>query len=339
MQPMTQQQREKAQRLLDAQVEFLEAEIADERFAELVEEEIDRVLRDASQLTLSQVVSRDQISAVARKYATAIEIHGSIPELMGEITERVYSHRAHDQSRIGDVIAQRHVAALAGKLLTMRTLRQRLFERLAENPLAVTWLSWLLYRLVAEVRERAEHVPGVSSLVAGGRRAVGTVAPGAGRDLDLRLHELAERAAQLVLRKAEQSSAGATDQAPLFDAVMDLYADLATEPVSLFRQVVSRDDLEDLLVIGYEFWLDFRDTDYLRSLVDEGIVFFFDKYGDFTLRDLLAEMGVGREDLVEEALRFGPPVIAVLAENGMLAAFLRRRLEPFFFSEAVLALL
>src|SRR5439155_26772691 len=87
MQPMTQQQREKAQRLLDAQVEFLEAEIADERFAELVEEEIERVLRDASQLTLSQVVSRDQISAVARKYATAIEINGSIPELMGEIAE------------------------------------------------------------------------------------------------------------------------------------------------------------------------------------------------------------------------------------------------------------
>jgi hypothetical protein len=336
---MTQQQRDRAQQLLSAQVDFLVAEIAGDRFATLVEEEIDHALKDAGELTLNQVVSGEQIKAVARKYATAWQIHGSIPELMGEIAGRVYSHPAHDQNRIGDVIAQKHVAAVAGKVLEMQTLRDRLFERLADNPLAVTWLSGLLHRLVADIRERAEHVPGVSPLLAGGRRAVGTVAPGAVRDLDLRVHELVERAARLLLREAEQARGGATDEAPLFDAVMDAYHDLAAERVSLLRRVISRDDLEDLLVIGYEFWLDFRDTDYLRSLIDEGIDFFFDKYGDFTLRDLLAEIGVGREVMVEEALRFGPPVIAVLRENGMLASYLRRRLEPFFFSEEVLALL
>jgi hypothetical protein len=336
---MTQQARENAQRLLDAQVAFLVAELSGERFAAVVAEEVDHALANAAQLTLDQVVTREQIQAVVRKYMALMQIHGSIPELMGEIAERVYVHPANDHNRIGEVLAQKHVAAVTGKLLAMSGLRQRLFDQLAENPLAVSWLSWLLYRTASDMRERVEQLPGVALLLGGVLDAVERVAPAAGGELDLRLRELADRGARILLGHAERASAGAAEQTPLFDAVMDLYDDQAGQPVSVFRRFVSRDDLEDLLVIGYELWLDLRETEYLRALVDEGIDFFFDKYGPFTLRDLLEEMGIRREDLVEEALRFGPPVIEVLRENGMLAAALHRRLEPFFFSDEVLALL
>ncbi|MEA2144080.1 MAG: hypothetical protein QOI64_2510 [Solirubrobacteraceae bacterium] len=336
---MTAQQRATAQRLLDAQVEFLVAQLSGEGLAAQLEAEIDRALQSIGTLTLEEAVTRDQIKAVARKYATTMQIHGSIPELMGEIAERLYSHPAHDRTRIGDVVAQRQVAAVAGKLLSMETLRSLLLERLVANPLAVTWLSSTLDRIMAELRDRVDQVPGLMGLLSTSWQALGNVAPGAQIDVDLRLHEVGERIAHMLLRQAEQANATASDQAPLFDAVMDVYHDLAEQPVSLFRQVLTREDLEDLLVIGYELWLHQRDTDYLRSLIDEGVDFFFDKYGDFALRDLLEEVGVRREDLVEEGLRFGPPVTALLRDNGMLAAMFRRRLEPFFFSEAVLALL
>jgi hypothetical protein len=336
---MTEQARKRAQRLLDAQVEFLIADLSGERFHALAVQEVDAALADAERLTLNQVVSRDQIKAVVRKYMVLMQIHGSIPELMGEIAERLYGHPAHDANRIGDVIAQKHVAASVGKALGMKALRQGLFERMAENPLAITWLSWLLYRTATDMRDRIEHLPGVSLVLGNALDALGRVAPGAGNEFDLRLRELSERGARILLGHAERASTGQTDQAPLFDAVMDLYDDHAAEPIGVFRQFLSREDLEDVLVGVYEFWLDFRDTPYLQALVDEGIDIFFDKYGPSTLRDLLEEMGVYRDDLVEEALRFGPPVIDVLRENGMLAATFRRRLEPFFFSDEVLAAL
>jgi hypothetical protein len=167
---------------------------------------------------------------------------------------------------------------------------------------------------------------------------LGTVAPRVGLDLELRMREVAERGAKFLLHRA-RAPGGSQDESPLYDALIDLWHVQADEPMSSFRQYLSQDDLDDLLVIGYEFWLAFRGTAYLHSLLDEGIDFFFDKYGDFTLRELLEEFGIERADLVEEALRFAPPVIQVLSENGMLAAFLRRRLEPFFLSDEVLALL
>lgn len=328
-----------ARRLLDAQVEFLVTQLSGDQFAGLVEQEVDHALADAGKLTLDEVVTRDDVKAVARKYTALMQIQGSIPELMGEIAERLYSHPANDETRVGEVLGQKHVAALVGKLLSMHGIRRRVFEHVAENHLAITWLSWLLYRTASDLKERVESLPGVALLLGTALEAVGRGAPGATAEIDLRIRELADRAARILLEHAEQSSAAATEQAPLFDALMDLYDDHADDPVALLRGLVSRDDLEDLLVIGYEFWLDLRNTPYLQALIDEGIDFFFDKYGDSTLRALLEEMGVSRADLVEEALRFGPPVIEVLRENGMLATFFRRRLEPFYSSPEVLALL
>jgi hypothetical protein len=335
---MTDGHRDKALRLLEAQIKFVQAQLGPDRFARLVETEIDHALSAAGELLLERLVSRDQIKATARKYVTTMEVQGSIPELTGEIAARVYGHRAQDENRIGEVVETEHIEALAAKLLELPLVR----ERLSESPLAITLVSWWLYRIAIDVvvrnREVAERVPGVSSLLAAGGQIVGTVAPSARLDLDLRIRELAERGARFLLHRA-RAPGGSLHESPVYDAVIDLLREQADEPMSSFRQYLSQDDLEDLLVSGYEFWLAFRGTDYLHSLLDEGVDFFFDKYGDFTLRELLEEFGIERDDLVEDALRFAPPIIQVLSENGMLAAFLRRRLEPFFLSDEVLALL
>jgi hypothetical protein len=334
-------ERDTAERLLEAQISFLKSEIGPDRFAGLVETEVDHALRAAETITLDQVVTRDQIKATAQKYATRMEIHGSIPELIGEIAERIYHHPAQRENLIGEVVARHHIAALVGKLFEMQTLREQLLHRMNESPLTITWLSSFLYRVAADFLhhswQRAERVPGMAPLLNAGGQVAGKVLPP--RDADLRLREFAERSARFLLRHADDAVSESVEDAPLFDATMEVWDDYAGEPVSTLAQYVRQADLEDLLVIGYEFWLDFRDSDYLRALIDEGVDFFFDKYGEFTLRDLLDDMGISREDLVEEALRFAPRVIDVLDGTGLLDEVLRRRLEPFFLSDAVLAML
>jgi hypothetical protein len=330
--------RDKALRLLEAQIEFVLAQLGPDHFAGLVEVEVDNALSAAGELVLDRLVSRDQIKSTARKYATAMSIPGSIPELAGEIAARVYGHRAQDENRIGEVIGTEQIEALAAKLLELPLVS----ERLPESPLAISAVSWWLHRIALDVamhnRELAERVPGLSSLLAAGGQIAGTVAPGARAELDLRLRELAERGARLLLRRASAPGRSGHEQ-PMYGAVLDLWYERVDEPMSSLREYLSQDDLEDLLVLGYEFWLAFRGTAYLHALLDEGVDFFFDKYGEFTLRELLEEFGISREDMVDEALRFAPPAIEVLSDNGMLAAFLRRRLEPFFLSDEVLTLL
>jgi hypothetical protein len=330
--------RDRAARLLEAQIEFVLAQLGPEHFAGLVEVEVDAALSAVGQLELDRLVSRDQIKTTARKWATTMSVPGSIPELAGEITARLYRHRAQDENRIGEVIGTKQVEAFAETLLGLPSVS----ERLAESPLAIRLVSWCLYRIALDAaalnREVADRVPGLSSLFAAGGQLAETVAPGLQLNLDLRLRGLADSCARLLIRRASAPDGSGQEQTA-YDAVVDLWSEKADEPMSSLLGYLSPDDLEDLLVLGYEFWLAFRDTPYLHALLDEGVDFFFDKYENLTLRELLEEFGVRREDIVEEALRFAPPVIEVLRENGMLAAFLRRRLEPFFRSDAVAMLL
>jgi len=117
-----QDRRDKARRLLEAQVEFLQTQLSGDRFAELVKTEIDHALVAAGKLRLNEVVSREQIKATADKYTTLMQIRGSVPELAGQIAERLYSHRVHDQKRLGEVIDQQQFKDLVGKLLEMPAL-------------------------------------------------------------------------------------------------------------------------------------------------------------------------------------------------------------------------
>jgi hypothetical protein len=102
---MAQRRHDMAERLLEAQVRFLEAQLEAGQFGSLLERELDHLLSAAAQITLAEAVTREQIKAVAIKYALAMKIPGSIPELANEIADRIYSHPAQDDTRLEDAVA------------------------------------------------------------------------------------------------------------------------------------------------------------------------------------------------------------------------------------------
>jgi hypothetical protein len=327
-----------AERLLEAQVQFLEARLEPASFAGLLESELDHFLTAAAQITLAEAVTREQIKDVAIKYAVAMKIPGSIPELANEIADRIYSHPAQDDTRLADVIASRHIEAFTTKLLELPLVQ----ERLIESPLMIEIVSEWLYRIATETsarnRELAGKIPGLSSLLGTGGSLLGKVAPDAGVIAETRLRELAGQTARVVLRSAR--STNNSDEEPwIHDTVVEMWREQADKPVGSLRAYMTQDDLEDLFILLYDFWLSLRETDYLHALIDEGVDFFFDKYEESTLLGLLEEFGISRADLVEEAHRFAPPILELLRERGLLTAFLRRQLEVFFAAEATLALL
>ena len=329
---------DRAERLLDAQIAFLADQLGPASFGALLEQELDALLANAAELTLGDVVTREQITAVAIKYAGTFEIPGSIPELASEIAERVYRHPAQEGNRLQDVIAVRHVKAFTAKLLELPLVQ----ERLIESPFMVEIVAEWLYRLgtdaAAQNRELAGRIPGLSTLLGAGGSLLGAVAPDAATDVNVRLRELSEQTARILLRRAK-GTANSADDPWVNDTVVEMWHEQADKPVSSLQQYVTQEDLEDLIVLLYEFWLSFRETAYLHALIGEGVDFFFDKYAEASLATLLEEFGISRADLAEEAQRFAPPIIALLRANGMLEAFLRRRLEPFFQAESTRALL
>ena len=147
-----------AHRLLDAHVAFHVQELRGPGFAALVEREIDHALADAARLTLAQVITREQVKAVAGKYVARFDLPGAIPDVVGEIAMRVRSHPANDVA-LGEVLPRRHVAAAANKIGELRAVREWLAVQITESP-ERAGMAGRLPALAHGRRRRFEPAPG-----------------------------------------------------------------------------------------------------------------------------------------------------------------------------------
>lgn len=332
-----------AEKLLDAQVEFVIAELSGDRLIEVIARDTADILELADRLVVDDAVDRAHVKAAARTY---VEIVGDSPliELMaGEIADAIYAMAEADEHKLGEVIGRDHVDALVKKALAMRATRERAFERLSESPVVASVASWFVNKLVTDFlesnAERAERLPAVGKLVGAGRRAAGSVRSQADRHLGEVLGDVAGRGAQFALRRLNNAIAETIDEAPLHDAAMEIWDLQASEPMSNLREYLTREDLRELVLIIHEIWLTLRDTEYFASAVDAGIDVFFDNYGSFTVGALLTELGVERDQLAADAQLLVPPAIEAIKGTGLLEPLIRTRLEPFWRQDEIRELL
>lgn len=311
-----------AARLLDAQVLFALDQLRGENFHGLVIDEIEHFLAEVTEITLAESVTPAMIKDTAAKYTVQVPVEGAIPELVGEIGARIHELTVAADTPIGELLAAPRFAELAEAVAEM-DLTARVLDRALSRPEVADVCADLARRALTDVvAESATRRGGATGFVAG----IGARLLTGPRWAD-RAERITRRATRFLLTHLR------ADEELLAQTLTDLWRENLDTPVSSVGTLISAGDVEDAIVVVFEFWRSFRDTDYFRSLLDAGIDEFFAKYGDTSLYDLLAELGVGREDMIEEALRFGPPVLAMLDERGDLAAVLRRRLLPFYASE------
>lgn len=327
-----------ADQLLDAHVAHELAALRGEQFAEQVVVEIDHALATIGVLTLDQVIHRDQVKAVAVKYVATFRLPGAIPEIAADIATRVRSHPANAVA-LGELVSRPRVDELVSVLAEMRGVRERVLRGIADNTSLQAGVGEVVRGIAispfATGRRIARRVP----IVATGVDAAEKLGAGLIDAADLRSREVAERAAGKLLGYISDSAAETVSDDELRAAVLEVWDALATRPVSELVGAVSEGQVVELFVALYELWLDLRSSDYITAVVEAGVEVFFDTYAGFTLNDLLAEFGLGRDDLVEEALRFGAPVLEALAEAGVLEPLVRRRLAGFYASPEAQSLL
>jgi len=111
------------------------------------------------------------------------------------------------------------------------------------------------------------------------------------------------------------------------------------QPVSSVRAYISDNDLQEYIVVGYEFWLEFRQSAYLKSFIDGGIALFYRKYGDDTLSDVVAEMGLDEATLKASVLDYAGDIASIAVKTGFAEGFVRRQLTRFYQGEEVSAIL
>ncbi|MFI7670987.1 hypothetical protein [Nocardia sp. NPDC049526] len=333
--------REIAERLLDAQVEFLLAEVSGERFTEVVARDVESVIGVADTLVFRDIVGVDQAKETVR---TVIDLIGGSPviaDMVGVFADSIYDNiAANNDYTLGQVVEREPVEALLEKIFGMHQAQERILERLTESPLVATVASKFVDKLISDFmdanKQIAGKIPGVSSLISMGQSAAKTAKKATESTF---IGDMAGKGAVFALKRTNNAIREMLRDAPVHDAAMEFWDLHADEPVSGLRDYLTQKDLNELVLLCYEIAVTTREKEYFGLLVDECVDVFFTKYGDYTLAAMLPELGLSGDDIATEILRYGPAVIEGAKQNGVLGKLIRERLEPFYTSDVVLTIL
>lgn len=329
---------EKAELLLDAQVAFIADQISGDKLQPRVEENIRQALEDAKKIKLGDVITSENIKQVAIKYASEMEMGPGVPELVGDIAREIYHHKLFDDHTPGDLMTQKEYKEFLVKLAEMEEARKKLIAEVVSNPFYASLMSDLLYHGIQDyitTNPLAKKIPGAQSMMKFGKSMMDKASP----NLEAALKKYVASNISVTLRESERFLNKNLTNVKIVELGMDAWLDFKEMKISGFRNYISPNDIEEVYVAGFEYWKHLRTTDFYKACICAIIDFFYDKYKDTSLAELLDDLFIKEEMLVEDAMRFAPQVIEYLKGEGLLQEYLRRNLLPFYESDVVAGIL
>ena len=331
-----------ATRLLDAQTAWLVGQLTGPELPDLLAQDVDELLEIGSRITVGELVSAEEIKPIARLIAATVPPSTAASTLVAAAADVLYDGPAAPFT-LADLIDREHVAGLADEALSSVELVEKLLDDLTRSPLVATLASRFVGRIVNDVVQMnqavADKIPGVGSLVSFGTKAAGQMLGAADKSLQQVLGDTAGKGASFAMRRLNKVVVETLKDPTTRDAVLEVYDLYADEPVARLDQIGTREDVQRVAGLIQDIVIAGAPTDPVSALLDALIDGFFRVYGETPAAELISDLGISRDELVEQAVAVVPGLLATAHEKGELEPLLRARLEPFFASPEVAAIL
>ncbi len=326
-----------AQRLLDEHIAFELKGLTGKRLQQSLRTEVNALFSLCQNTRLDTVVTVDQIMGVIDRKVIAMEMGPGIPELAGESAAAVLE--AHQHYNLGDILDRERFAEFVDQALVLRHQREKLISEVLSHPLYSDLVASLVYQGIVnylyEDNLISKSVPGVSSIMKFGSKWANKAVPGLDGTVEKRLKRYITGILPTLIKRSEQFLNEALTDAEIKDSLLAIWNELESHELADLQDNLGDWELHEFVVLGYEFWLNFRQTPYFRDCCQVVVSYFMDKYGKQPIGRLLDDLGVTEPMVMEELEAFAPPLMRTLKKEGYLEAMLRRRLSPFYQSAAV----
>ncbi len=299
--------------------------------------EIDTFWTWAIKTRLDALVDVDDVRGAAERLALDMRLPDTLAVLIGDIASQLIELDINRETRVQDVIDQSLFDDGVALFIELEDLRELLIKRVLDSPVYTALASDVLYQGIKDYifsdSGAINSIPGVSSLIRGSTSAFNKRMPGLEAQVEKRVRAYIENNTVKTLARSEASLLESLDEARIRAIAAEIWGAIHDAKLSV-ADVVNRDEVDTLTAFGLRVWRELRETEYVGRLVDEGVIAFFDNYGERPIAEVFEQVGVTRELLAQEAETLAPTVVEALRETGWLEAFIERRLAPFYESKA-----
>ncbi|MDI9246005.1 hypothetical protein [Marinobacter sp. CHS3-4] len=340
---MTKANTDLAENLLEAHVKHELASLKGAKLRKFLKEEVDELFQYASEVTLGRITSVDHVMGLIRRTVVDMDLGSGIPELAGDMATEVLNAPVQKTTTLSQIITREQATGFLEEALELKQQRERAISEIMAHPVYQELVSNLVYQGVVnylyEDNVITKSVPGVGSMMKFGKRMANKAVPGLDETFERRFKTWLSDSLPGLISRSEQFLHKSLTDDELRDSVMAVWVSLEDRTIEELQEGLGDIQLQEFVVLGYEFWLQFRKTPYFEGCVEAVVTHLFELYGDRPVLDLLNEVGVDKHLVMAELEGYAIPVIDVLREEGYLEALVRRRLTPFYHSAAARKLL
>ncbi|KYP11770.1 MAG: hypothetical protein A0129_05620 [Limnobacter sp. CACIAM 66H1] len=331
-----------ASQLLEAEVAFWLQNLKGKKFQSLLADELNHVLARLEHIRLRDAVDEAKVKGTAQRYAVEMEIGGAIPELFGEIANRIFEFPASRTTKIGEVVSDSIATEFIEKLFEQDGVLDHAVTNIRNSTPFRHFLSDVIFTVLKGYVFEQNNLMKFSTVASSTRKVrewLSTKAPDLSEGLEDRVRNLMESGVKSSLEMVDETLDNEQYRETAMNSALAFWDVVREWPLTAYRDYLTEQDLQEFMVLGYEFWLEFRNTEYLKSCIDLGVDFFFEKYGDQSLQDLLDDIGISHEMIADELDNYLPDLATLVIKEGLAEGFLRRNLQRFYSSKKVQDLL
>lgn len=328
--------------LLDAQVDWVLAQLRGDRLRVTVEREVDALLARSDEVRLADVITPTTATAIVEAAVAAATRGGAAVVASRHAVDLVHD-RTVRSLRPADVVRREDVGALLDALAAFRPVLAELLDRATSSPAVGTLATRFVTQIVVDVlelnRSLTRRIPGVGSIVSLGTTAATRVVGAADRQVQALLGDTAGRGAALIVRRLNAVVLATIDDPLLRVAALEVWDSHATEPLDGLAGLVDRDDVGRLVDVLRRIAASAGSAPPALAVVEEWTRSLLDDDGDRPIAEVLDDLSFTRDDLVGVATAVVRPLVEAGLEHGWIEQEVRNRLAPFYATDVVAQLL
>ncbi|NIE97913.1 hypothetical protein F3J02_15745 [Acinetobacter sp. Tr-809] len=318
------------EQLIDAQLDFLDAEFAQ---AETIQLEFKQFYHWLRLQQLQHIWSFEQIFELIEKQILTTPASAFLIEQIAEHIRFALIHPINDQTTIEDVIPVLTIDSIAQYVASKSGHRQRLMKTVVNNPAFSALITQLIQHSIQDYLDNSmmsKRVPGVGHFMKMGKSVLESVT-------DSNLNETIGHYLQKNILKISQMSEKVLNQHfnddKLYHFQANLWHKIKVMPLSVLRNYVEVQDLPKTVGMGHEIWEHIRQTPYLKQQVHDGVYAWYARNQERTFDLLLRDLNIDEELIQNQLTDLLSPVLQQVIQTGYLRQRARAYLEKFYYSE------
>jgi hypothetical protein len=309
-----------------------------DNFIKLVRDESTYIFEWFDQITLESVVTAKQIKQVIHRNVVKEHLPGAAAEIAGEAASRLFTSKKHLNTEFHEIISRKQFEEFIDKLLELKEQRNNGLDKIIDLPLYEELISGILYkaitRYIYDSNMLSKNIPGVASMLKIGRNMVNKTAPNLGSGIEDSVRNYITDSLDFILEESKTFLEESVSDEQMKESAMELWSIIEHKKLSEFQQGMDSLDLSEFVAIGYDFWQQFRKSKYFKHCYETVVDYFFEKYGEQKISELMDDLMITPERALTEAEHFAPFALKALKDSGFLEALLSRHFRRFYQSKA-----